>query len=429
MTKIGIASIDITPQHPVWLTGYGNRDHKSEGIYQSLIAGAISIAGGTDEVLILTADLIGYDLAYAAAAKNRIAESAGLLPRQIVLTATHTHCAPFFYPMAMPGEPEKGYSEFLLNRLVEVAVRAKHRQVEGSVSFSRGRSEFGVSRRLPDGAGGVLFAPNPEGSMDRDLDTLWFSNAKEELVGSLTIFGCHPTSRGGYMIGGDYPGFLCRALSEETEAPSFFATGCAGNIRPWFKGKNEGFNTPSLEELAAASRQVAAEVMQSWEDAAPVNAEALCVRSEFHHLPYTDLPDDDTLRDRSANDTNPLIRHWALEMLQLSEAGGLPSSCPQEIQVVQFNEEIRAIFLGGEVLTEIGLHIKHVLEPATTITVAYSNGLIAYVPSKATYDLGGYEVDGSHFYFLRPAPFAKEIEDLIVGKTIDMVRNCVKVVS
>ena len=95
MTKIGIASIDITPQHPVWLTGYGNRDHRSEGVYQPLIAGAISIAGDTDEVLILTADLIGYDLAYAAAAKNRIAESTGLLPRQVVLTATHTHCAPF----------------------------------------------------------------------------------------------------------------------------------------------------------------------------------------------------------------------------------------------------------------------------------------------------------------------------------------------
>ena len=174
MTKIGIASIDITPQHPVWLTGYGNRDHKSEGVYQSLTAGAVSVAGDTDEVLILTADLIGYDLAYAAGAKNRIAESTGLLPRQIVLTATHTHCAPFFYPMAMPGEVENEYVEFLLNQFVQVAVSAKNQQIEGTVAFSRGRSEFGVSRRLPDGKGGVQFAPNPAGTMDRDLDTLWF---------------------------------------------------------------------------------------------------------------------------------------------------------------------------------------------------------------------------------------------------------------
>lgn len=423
MTKIGIASVDITPQHPVWLTGYGNRDHKSEGVYQSLIAGAISIAGDTDEALILTADLIGYDLAYAAAAKNRIAESTGLLPRQVVLTATHTHCAPFFYPMAMPGEVEKGYAEFLLSQLVHAAVSAKNHQVEGRVSFSRGRSEFGISRRLPDGKGGVLFAPNPDGPMDRDLDTLWFSSKNGELMGSLTIFGCHPTSRGGYLIGGDYPGFLCRALSEQTQAPAFFSTGCAGNIRPWFKGESSGFNIPSLEELAAASGRIADEVLQSQTDTTPVNAEGLCVISEFHHLPYANLPDDDTLCDKADNHTNPLIKHWASEMLNLSAAGGLPNSCPQEIQVVQFNEDIRAIFLGGEVLAEIGLHMKSTFQPATTITVAYSNGLIAYVPGKETYDLGGYEVDGSHFYFLRSAPFAKEIEDLIVAKTVDMVQK------
>ena len=423
MAEIGIASIDITPQHSVWITGYGNRDHRSEGVYQSLIAGAISISGDTDEVLILTADLIGYDLAYAAAAKNRIAESTGLLPRQVVLTATHTHCAPLFYPMAMPGEVEKGYAEFLLNQLVQVAVSAKSQQIKGTVAFSRGRSEFGVSRRLPDGKGGVLFAPNPDGPMDRDLDTLWFSKTNGEPIGNLTIFGCHPTSRGGYMLGGDYPGFLCRALTEQTQAPSFFATGCAGNIRPWFKGENNGFNTPSLEELEAASRRIAAEVMQSQKGATPVNADGLCVTSEFHHLPYAELPDDIAFRDKAANHANPLIKAWASEMLKLSEAGGLPTSCPQEIQVVRFNEAMQAIFLGGEVLTEIGLHIKNALQPTTTITVAYSNGLIAYVPSKETYDLGGYEVDGSHFYFLRPAPFAKEIEDLIVAKTVDIVQK------
>ena len=423
MTKIGIASIDITPQQPVWLTGYGNRDHKSEGVYQSLIAGAISIAGETDEVLILTADLIGYDLAYAAAAKNRIAESTGLLPCQVVLTATHTHCAPFFYPMAMPGEVEDAYAEFLLNQLVQVAVSAKNRQVEGTIAFSRGRSEFGVSRRLPDGKGGVLFAPNPDGPMDRDLDTLWFSNAAGDLIGSLTVFGCHPTSRGGYLIGGDYPGFFCRALSEQTGAPSFFSTGCAGNIRPWFKGENEGFNTPSLEELDLASQRIVTEVMASRQDTVSVNAAGLSITSEFHHLPYAELPADATFRDKAENHANPFIKHWASEMLKLSEAGGLPSSCPQEIQVLQFNEEIRAIFLGGEVLAEIGLHIKNALQPATTLTIAYSNGLIAYVPSKETYDLGGYEVDGSHFYFLRPAPFAKEIEDLIVAKTANIVQE------
>ena len=423
MIKVGIASTDITPQQSVWLTGYGTRDRKSEGVYQSLNVGAISIASVEDEVLIFTADLIGYDLAYAASAKLRIAESTGLLPHQVVLTATHTHCAPFFYPWAMPGEVEKGYAEFLKDRLVAVAVSAKSRQVEGNIAFSRGRSAFGVNRRLPDGKGGIRFAPNPDGAMDRALDTLWFKNANGKPIGSLTIFGCHPTSRGGYLIGGDYPGFLCRVLSQKTEAPAFFATGCAGNIRPWFKGEDAGFARPTLEELEVASGKMADEVMQSQQNEIAVNADKLRIASEFHQLPYAHPPDEAALSDKADNHNNPLIRQWASEMLKLVEAGGLPSSCPQEIQVVQFNRDLRAVFLGGEVLTEIGMRIKDALQPATTITAAYSNGLIAYVPSKETYDLGGYEVDGSHFYFLRPAPFAKEIEDLIVARTVEMVRR------
>ena len=75
MTRIGIAQTDITPKKSVWLTGYGNRDHKSTGVYQALIAGAISIQGDTDETLIITADLIGYSLAYSAAAKMNIAQA------------------------------------------------------------------------------------------------------------------------------------------------------------------------------------------------------------------------------------------------------------------------------------------------------------------------------------------------------------------
>jgi len=68
-------------------------------------------------------------------------------------------------------------------------------------------------------------------------------------------------------------------------------------------------------------------------------------------------------------------------------------------------------------LSEIGLHLKSVLRPGLTSTVAYANGLIAYVPGAETYDLGGYEVDGSYHLFLRPAPFTPTVEEQIVEQT------------
>lgn len=422
MLNIGIAQIDITPTEPVWLVGYGDRDHRSEGTYQPLRAGALLLCGKKDSALLITADLIGYDLAFAAECKALIADAIGLLPRQIVLTATHTHCAPFFYPWIMPGHPEKSYAQFLKERLVEVALRAQSNAQPGAVSFARGTSTFGVNRRKPDGKGGISFAPHPDGAMDRDLDTLWCTDLQNRPLASLTFFGCHPTSLGGYLIGGDYPGYLCRALEEETGAPALFATGCAGNIRPWYGGEHDHFARPTLDELEAAGRGLANEVLATLSSATPVRAENLRIGREFHLLPYTDVPSLEALQE-SVHSSDPRRRDWANTMLAHLSNGPLPNACPQEIQALHLDDIHCALFLGGEVLTEIGLHIKSALAPRSAITCAYANGLIAYVPSEETYDLGGYEVDGSYHLFIRPAPFVHNVESLIVEQSIRLVHT------
>ncbi len=114
--KTGCAQIEITPTEPVYLTGYANRDHRSEGVYAPLYAGAIYLQGEDDAALIITADVIGYTAPYDAALRQAISDVTGLLPRQIVLTATHTHCAPFFTPWNMPGAIESAYADYLTER-------------------------------------------------------------------------------------------------------------------------------------------------------------------------------------------------------------------------------------------------------------------------------------------------------------------------
>ena len=419
---IGVAQVDITPQAPVWLTGYGDRDHKSEGVYQALRAGAVAMSSEQEDLVIVAADVIGYDLAYAAAAKARIGDATGLLPRQIALTATHTHCAPFFYPWCMPGEIEPDYAEFLQSKLVDVVVQALGTRVPGTINFARTTSNFGVNRRLPDGQGGILFAPNPDGPMDRDLDTYFFNDEKGRPLGTLSIFGCHPTSLGGYLVGGDYPGFFCRTIEAETGAPALFATGCAGNIRPWY-GQAEGrFPRPTFPELEAAGHALASTALSSHDNAREVDASGLQVADTFHRLPYVELPSLDQLQQALHGD-EPRRREWAEAMLPLAQNGRLPASCPHEIQLVRFNPDLSAVFLGGEVLAEIGMHLKTALQPGLLSTIAYANGLIAYVPGAETYPLGGYEVDGSYHLFVRPAPFRPTVEDLIVTQTTRLAAN------
>ena len=411
----GVSQTDVTPNRPVWMAGYGDRDRRSEGIYQHLRAGALYLRGTNDEALLITVDLIGYDLAYAAQAKQRIALATGMLPRQIVLTATHTHCGPHFYPMIMNGEPEWEYAEWLCQRFIDIAIGARKNAVPAQLAFTRTRSEFGINRRLTKN-GATKMAPNPDGPIDRDLDTMWLSDTSGKLLSTLTVYGCHPTSLAGYLIGGDYPGFLCRELEEKTGAPAFFGTGCAGDVRPWYNPGEKKFERPQMHAVKMAGQTMAEEILAKQNEKETVRSECLAISDGFHLLPFADRPDFDFLNHVITSEGGQRQR-WAEHLQSVLHKGPLPASCPHEIQVLELNPQFRMVFLGGEVLSEIGLHVKELFSPATTITVGYSNGLIGYIPSKNAYPHGGYEVNGSHHYFMLPAPYTDKAEDHLINET------------
>src|ERR1035438_8182846 len=41
--RAGVARVDITPQGPIWMSGYASRNHPSEGVRQNLWARALVI--------------------------------------------------------------------------------------------------------------------------------------------------------------------------------------------------------------------------------------------------------------------------------------------------------------------------------------------------------------------------------------------------
>jgi hypothetical protein len=53
----------------------------------------------------------------------------------------------------------------------------------------------------------------------------------------------------------------------------------------------------------------------------------------------------------------------------------------------------------------------------------YSNDVFGYIPSARVLSEGGYEPYSSMLYGTRPAPFAPEAEDIIVGKVHELRRS------
>src|SRR5262245_55110165 len=93
--KAGSAAIDITPDGPVWMAGYGSRNKPSEGVAQRLYAKALAIDDNTNgRTVIVTMDLIGVPREVRDGVERRLHKQYGLSPESILLNASHTHSGP-----------------------------------------------------------------------------------------------------------------------------------------------------------------------------------------------------------------------------------------------------------------------------------------------------------------------------------------------
>src|SRR3954454_25113547 len=60
MLRAGLARVDITPQGPIWMSGYAARTHPSEGVLNRLWAKALAIESSPGRrIVIVSTDLVG----------------------------------------------------------------------------------------------------------------------------------------------------------------------------------------------------------------------------------------------------------------------------------------------------------------------------------------------------------------------------------
>ncbi len=93
--KAGVARVIITPEKPMYLSGYANRTHASEGKVHDLWAKALAIEdrkGG--RVVILSTDLVGLPRGITDVVGARLVKEYGLDRARLVINSSHTHTGP-----------------------------------------------------------------------------------------------------------------------------------------------------------------------------------------------------------------------------------------------------------------------------------------------------------------------------------------------
>jgi hypothetical protein len=423
--QAGASTVDITPSSPQWLDGYGNRTHPSEGVYQDITAKGLALRAGETQAVLVSAEVLAFDRDRVPALKTRIAARTGVPAEAVVLAATHTHCAPRVCEMVMPGKRDPDYGTWFEEQCVEAAAQAHARLTTARVAMSRAEDHLlGVNRRVPTERG-VIMRPNPAGPRDTHLDTLWFEDPRgDQVIASLTVAACHPTCRGFYQVGGDYPGFLWRELERAAGGVGMFVLGCAGDVRPALTDAEGHFRPAELDEVEQAGKSLARAILSARETRVVYHCDRLRLGRRVIQVPLDEEPSRAALLLTAESDPSPLRRQWAQAMLD--PAADPPRHVPFEIQAIGFQPGPTVLFWPGEVASEYALWIKNRIETAPgrrILAAAYANGAVGYVPSKAMIPLGGYEAVGSHPYYNLPAPYAPDLEERVREATLDLLNE------
>lgn len=422
LVPVGFARVDVTPETPVRLGGYGNRREESEGVAQKLHARAIAIG---DSVLVAV-DSIGLPAAIVEEVAARLKKSHNLPRERLAVCATHSHTAPYVngvVPLIF-GEPIPTahqanldrYAAFLTDRIAKAAAEALADRKPARLSWAEGKVGFAMNRRVIENRLWVKFGENTAGPVDHSLPVLIAKSPDGTLRGVVANYACHCTTFTGpdNRIHGDWAGVAAEILEgKHPGAVALITIGCGGDANPSPR------IAPLIEQARIHGQTLASEVERFLDSGKPLSAPPVCKLERFD-LPLAPIPPKEEWERRAEGKNRPAF--FAKLMLErLSRGEKVPTTVPYSAQAWTFGNDLAMVFLAGEVVVDYSLRLKKELDGKRLWVTAYANDLPCYIASKRMAAEGGYEVEQSMYSYDRAAPLAPEVEDLIITRVRGMV--------
>ncbi|MDE3259712.1 MAG: neutral/alkaline non-lysosomal ceramidase N-terminal domain-containing protein [Gemmatimonadota bacterium] len=415
---IGVGGEDITPPVGIYLAGFAARTEPSTDVYHPLKANAIAIDDGNNPLIIASAEILGF-YEHTEEVRSRVSALTGVVPANIVLSGSHTHCGPCIREMDRHrhGDLDEDYIERLLVGVARCAKTAWETRSPARLRIGRGHCDIAVSRRKSDGKGGVEWKPGPGAPHDHEVPVLAVESPEGELRSVIFSYACHPTSRSGTLIGGDY---VCYAYDHvEAMHPgvtAFFLQGCAGDqkTRPVDPAEDR-FIQRNIQEIRDIGVLLGKSVVRTLASGGldqvtgPISVSQTILNLDTE-------PIDMGLVNAGLKDNQAFVKAWARHLLDSVENNApVVTNIPFEIQTVCFGDTLAMVTLAGEMTVEHGLRLKREIGPhfANLLVLAYTNDIVGYVPVRRQIPEGGYEVWASQQYWKRTGPYVAETEDRI----------------
>ncbi|NLE36643.1 MAG: hypothetical protein GX621_01305 [Pirellulaceae bacterium] len=420
--KAGAARHVITPESPLWLSGYAARKRPSEGTRHELWVKALALEDAEgNRGVIVTTDLLGFSPSLYEELAADFERECGLRREQVMLTASHTHTGPALadaLPDFQPRDPKQReaidvYTKRLRGLIVKTVSESLANMQPATVWAGDGTADFAVNRRenVEKDVVQIRREGKLRGPVDHDVPVLAVKKPTGELVAIVFGYACHATTLNDYLWSGDYPGFAQLALEKahpELRQAMFFQ-GCGADQNPLPRRSVELCQEYG-ERLADAVEQVLARPMR------PLDP-SLAMQFASINLPF-DPPSHEEFAKLAAEGRN---KRWARRILELLDSGEtLPTEAMLPVQVWRLGDEQLWIALGGEVVVDYALRFKEQYGSRTWVA-GFTNAVPAYIPSDRVWREGGYESGAFFSYGLPTERWSPGIEQRIAEAVEELV--------
>ena len=403
----GATTIDITPDYPVRLSGYGNCRAPSSGVSQHIFAKALAL--GSDEegpAILVTVDNVGVPASMRAEVLRRLQANTKATDARFAICSSHTHCAPMLigvlpnlFGMDIPAEhlpAIERYTRELTDHIENAARAALADRKPASLAWGIGKVGFAANRRL--------FPLKP---IDHDLPVLRVTGADGKVRAIFTSYACHCTTIGIDEIHGDWVGVAQEALQREFPgAIALTALGCGADQNPDPRRTMELVKQYG-EDLGAEAKRIATSELK------PLNGPLACQTQQID-LAFDTLPTREEWQSLATSKTAAIAYHAQKNLARLDRGEKLPTQLPYLVQRWSFGNDMAMVFLPGEITVDYSLRIKREFERSRMWVNGYSNDVPCYVPSRRVLEEGGYEGAGAMVYYDRPTKFAPDVEERIM---------------
>ncbi len=419
--QAGWSRANITPEEPMWMAGYGGRDHPAEGKLTDLWAKTLVLQDPAGRrVVLITLDLVGIGRDVAVPLCADLQQKFGLERSQIAICTSHTHTGPavgtnlgpmHYYLIDKQQQTLiENYAATLRAKIVATVEQASNQLAPCRLSWGSGKTTFAVNRRTNREAevpaqrdiGGLV------GPVDHDVPVLTVRDPAGKLRVVVFGYACHSTVLSFYQWSGDYPGFAQLELEAEfPDCQAMFWAGCGADQNP--------LPRRTVEIAQAYGRRLALAVSDVV--TAPMEELQGNLETRYDEIPLAlaTLPTHEELTQQSQASDRFVASRAKMWLDRIAAGESLPATYPYPVQSWRWGQQCEWVILGGEVVVDYAVRIKRERLGTRTWVAGYSNDVMAYIPSRRVLLEGGYEGGGAMVYYGLPTTWAEPCEQDILA--------------